>query len=156
MTLVGIARTVISANRLPISQLQSHFFDEHICVILPEPYYTTVVGSHLLARKKPGARNRFHSPHSLRRLFCYAMWPHACVAYSGQKVNETQGHSNWTIYSLFNWFYLKLFHLFPQPPIINHFLLPQREEENGKRVTWRMMPRLARVAMFYICSRNLL
>ena len=66
------------------------------------------------------------------------------------KVPETQWfltleHSNRTICSLLNWNVLKWFHLFTQPPIINHFLLPQREggrKEQGQNIGKGIHPKL--------------
>ena len=69
---------------------------------------------------------------------------------NSSKLNETQvfltlGYSNWTICSLFNRFCPKIVILFTQPPIINHFLLPQREErrkEQGLKIGKGNSPKL--------------
>ena len=54
------------------------------------------------------------------------------------KVNKTQGfltlgHSKGTICSLLSSFCSKNIHLFTQLPIINHFLIPQREKERREQ-----------------------
>ena len=66
-------------------------------------------------------------------------------------MNETQGfltlgHSNWTICNLLNWFCSRIFPAFTQPPIINHFFLPQREE--GMKMGKRNSPKVNEIQGF--------